>query len=108
MDPVAPRRATRLIDSSVGTRRSHVSEAENEVERRGGGEEEGVDAIEDASVAAEEPSRVLHLHVALQHRLEQVAREGGDDDDQTQHERLPDGEVVASILVEGDERDEDA
>ena len=43
-------------------------------------------------------------HVALQHRLEQVAGGRREHDDEPEHDRLPDHEVVVAVLVERDER----
>ena len=48
------------------------------VDRRG--EEQRVDAIEDAAVAGNQRRAVLHAGAALQHRLEQVAGDAERDD----------------------------
>ena len=53
--------------------------ADDEVRGRRG-EEERVDAVEDAAVAAEEPPGVLHVEVALERRLEEVADDRRCDD----------------------------
>src|SRR5438309_6723931 len=108
IDPVAPRRATRFTGPSVGSARSlAVVKAEHEVIRGGRGEEQRVQTVEHAAVAAEQAARVLHLQVALQHRLEQIAGQGRDDDDHPEHERLPDRQILVSVRVERDERDEE-
>ena len=59
-------------------------------------------------MAAEQPAGVLDLQVALEHRLEQIAGGGREHDDEPEHQCLPDHEVVVAVLVEGDERDEQA
>ena len=71
----------------------------------GHGEEQRVDAVEHAAVAAEQRARVLHLHVPLEHRLEQVAERRRDREHGAEHDRLGDREEV--LLVERDEGDED-
>src|SRR4051794_17456349 len=112
IEPVAPRRATRFMLFSVGlvpgTPPLGVPEGQHEVKGRRAREKQRVDPVEDAAVPAEERAGVLHVHVALQHRLEQVARGRRDDHDRTEDDRLPDHEVMVSIRIEGDEGDEDA
>jgi len=44
------------------------------------GEEDGVEAVEEAAVGAEDGAGVLGAEVALQHRLEEVAERGGGGD----------------------------
>ena len=75
------------------------------VERRHGGEEQRVDPVEHAAVAAEQPARVLHLQVALERRLEEVAGGARERDRGAEGERLGDREEV--LLVEREERDRD-
>ena len=74
IDPVEPRMAMRFT-CTVQTFRADVREVEH---RRG--EEQRVDAIEDAAVAGNQRRAVLHVGGALQHRLEQIAGDAGDDD----------------------------
>src|SRR5262249_51206533 len=85
--------------------RCALAESQDQEVRRRGGEEHGVDAVQDAAVAAEEAAGVLHLHVALEHRLEEVADRRCDGEHGAEDERLRDREEV--LLVEADERDED-
>ena len=80
-------------------------EGAQEVVRGNGREQERVDAIEHAAVRREEPAAVLHLHVALERRLEEVAEWRRDRDHEAEDDRLPDRQVVLS--VERDEGDED-
>ena len=68
-------------------------------------EEERVEPVEHAAVAAEQAAAVLHARVALQQRLEQVAERAGDREDHAERDRLRDREEV--LLVHRDERDED-
>src|SRR5581483_12230717 len=104
IDPVAPRRATRFFIPPVlpgrGSSRSTVPDSEDQVVRGRAGEEEGIDPVEHAAVAAEQPPRVLHLHVALQHRLEQVADDGREHHDEPEHDRLPNLQVRVARVVE--------
>src|SRR5436190_21934785 len=86
MEPVDPRMAMRFTVTSEGARnreraqrwsaralqalRSSVLQ-HHVVDR--GGEEERVDAVEDAAVARNQRRAVLHAGRALQHRLEEIA-----------------------------------
>src|SRR5680860_1471262 len=65
-------------------------------------EQEGVEAVEDASVGQEQAARVLRPGVALEHRLEQVAEERGRADREAQGERLP---AVDPVHVEAGDPD---
>ncbi len=56
-------------------------------------------------MAAEQLARVLHLQVALERRLEQVACSSGERNRRAEGDRLGDREKV--LLVEGEERDRD-
>ena len=80
----------RFIVASVETApvRSGV-ERENREVGGGRGEDDRVDPVEDAAVAQQDPPGVLHAEVALDHRLEEVAGDRGDDDDAAEEERLP-------------------
>src|SRR6185436_4939230 len=68
---------------------------------------EGVDPVEHAPVAGEQAAAVLHAHVPLQQRLEQVAQRSRGGERRAEQEHLADREKLVAILVEGDERDED-
>ena len=77
-----------------------VDQGDGEVVADDHGEEDRVEAVEDAAVGAEEGAGVLFAEVALQHRLEEVADRGdggdGGADDQGVHAREP-------VLVEAGE-----
>src|SRR4051812_47680323 len=79
--PRAAARRGRLVDPAEG--------GEQE-EGRHPGEEERVDPVEDAAVAAEQAAAVLDAHVPLEGRLEQVAERLRDRDHRAEDERLPD------------------
>ena len=49
------------------------------------GEQPAVDAIEDAAVPGNERRRILHAGAALEQRLEQIADDAQQDDDQPRH-----------------------
>ena len=107
LDRLAPDRAGRAeqgdplhpfsVPPSAARHRSDaLSEAERddaEVRRRGG-EEQRVEPVEHAAVAAEQGARVLHARVALEHRLEQVAERRRDRDHAPEDERLADRQEV--------------
>ena len=59
-------------------------------------------------MAPEQAPGVLHLEIALQRRLEKIAEERGHDDDDAENDRLPDAQKLVPLVVEHDERDEDA
>src|SRR5689334_8699127 len=99
MEPVAPRRATRLIWLSVRTARgsSRVAESKKNDVRGGRGKQQRVEPVEEAAVAAEEAARVLDRCISLDRRLEEVAQHGCECDRSAEHDRLPDRQVVVSI-----------
>src|SRR5579859_2654925 len=69
-----PRAARRASSGQCKEAVLSVEAVCDDEEVRGGCcEEQRVDAIEHSAVAAEEPSGVLHLEIALQRRLEEVA-----------------------------------
>src|SRR4051812_286108 len=103
----ATRSASTSSSSGKGVTALQIAECAHEVVRRRRREQQRVDAIEHAAVPAEQAPRVLHLHVALQHRLEEVAGDRDEDDRDAEDERLPDEQIVVAILVERDERDKD-
>ena len=65
-----------------------VLEEEGEPED-GGGEEEGVDAVEDAAVAGEHGAGVFDACAAFDGGFEEVAELGGDVEDRGEEEGLP-------------------
>ena len=67
-----PARVSRLGSDRV--------QREQAVERGGTGDQQAVDPVEHAAVAAEQPARVLDPDVPLDERLQQVADDGRDDD----------------------------
>src|SRR5262249_19562924 len=105
IDPVAPRRAIRLIATVCPYRRLTPKRRQTRFLRhgedgevgRGPGEQERVDAVEHAAVAAEQPPRVLHVHVPLEQGLEQIAERGRDGDDGAEQERLADRQEVLVV-----------
>src|SRR6185503_5361984 len=102
IDPVAPRSATRFIPKSLG-----LAQGEDGEIRRRRREEQRVDPIEDAAVTEQQPSGVLGPEVALHERLEEVAEGGRGDDHRAEGQRAPRVDEHG-LLVEGDERREDA
>src|SRR5579862_7180276 len=88
IEPVAPRRATRFTCSVYERKSVEAERADDEIRGRSC-EEERVDAVEDAAVAAEEPSRVLHVEIALEGRLEEVADDRSCDDHDPEYDGLP-------------------
>src|SRR3954469_4836829 len=102
IEPVAPRAASRFI-GPVSLRLLGMPESQHEVERRRRREQQGIDAVEHPAVAAEQVPGVLHLHVALQHRLEEVAGRGREHHDEAEDDRLADPEEMVAVLVERDE-----
>src|SRR5690349_2176648 len=58
------------------------------------GEEDGVEAVEDAAVGAEDGAGVLGAEVALKHRLEEVADRGEGGDGGADQEGIYSGEPV--------------
>src|SRR5581483_11607551 len=119
IEPVAPSRAIRLTSLSVRAVRTasvaprrrtsplRVPERQHDRVRRRAGEQERVEAVEQAAVASEQAARVLHGEVALDGRLEQVSEHRRDRDRGAEHDRLPDREVRPAVVVEGEERDRD-
>ena len=57
----------------------------------GSGEEQGVDAVEDAAVAGEHGAGVFDAGAALEGGLEEVAELGGDVEDDGEEQGLPAG-----------------
>src|SRR6185503_236096 len=102
IDPVAPRSATRFMPKSLG-----LPQGEDGEVRRGGREEQRVDAVEHATVAEEEPPRVLRAEVAFHERLEEVAERCRGDDDGSENQGAP-RVREHRFLVEGDECRENA
>src|SRR4051812_37261837 len=100
IDPVAPSTAMRFTRRIVGA--LQLPERSHHVVRRDPREEERVDPVEHATVTAQEATRVLHLRIALQGGLEEVAERCGDRDHGSQDERLRDRQEA--LLVERDER----
>src|SRR5581483_8911236 len=90
--------------SGATLREAALGECQDAEVRGRRGEEQRVEAVEHAAVAAEEPTRVLDVHVALQERLEQVAERPRDGENDAEHDRLANRQEV--LLVEGHERDE--
>ena len=98
LDRLAPDRAGRAeqgdprhpdsVPTPVCPVRTQVPDGGHEVRRRRGGEEQRVDPVEHAAVAAEQRARVLHAHVALEHRLEEVADRRGDREHHAEDDRL--------------------
>src|SRR5215217_8000399 len=90
-EPVTPSETTDRIaaalSKSCSLRLGGVERAQ-QVVRGDDGEQQRVDAVEDAAVRGEQAPRVLDLHVALQPRFEQVAERCGDGDDETEEKRL--------------------
>ena len=71
----------------------------------GGGDEEGVDAVEDAAVAREQGPGVFDADAALNGGFEQVAKLSGEIDDDRKQDGLPDGfEDVEHGVAAGGER----
>src|SRR5471030_1672990 len=85
--------------------RGALRERENAEVRRGRSKQQRVDAVEHAAVAAQEATRVLHFHVSLQLRLEEVPERRRHRDHDTKDDRLRDRQEV--LLVERYEGDED-
>jgi len=92
-----------------GLMRLEAAQAEGFLEEEGepedgGGEEEGVDAVEDAAVAGEHGAGVFDAGAALDGGLEQVAELGGDVEDGGEGEGLPDGlgDVDEGVAVGGE------
>src|SRR5829696_1544843 len=77
IEPVEPRTATRF---SLPPSESDDLEQAAEVVRRRQGEQQGVEAVEEATVAREDVAHVLATEIPLDHRLAEVA-EGCDDCD---------------------------
>src|ERR1700761_2455276 len=110
MEPVEPRMAiffTRLFSQTLKalfaeTRFSELNSETSECEELaddedepedGRGQEEGVDAVEDAAVAGEEGAGVLHLCATFQCGLEEVAELGGTVEQDGEESPLPPGSV---------------
>src|SRR6266851_9572462 len=107
MEPVEPRMAnffTFFIFADEGAsqrvsksaRQLEAAEAEIVLEEEdepedGGGEKQGVDAVEDAAVAGEHGAGVFDACAALDGGFEEVAQLGGDVEDGGEEERLPEG-----------------
>jgi len=109
------RREDGAPDSSVGRRRrlgggleaaevEVVLEDEGEPED-GCGQEEGVDAVEDAAVSGEHGSGVLDACSALDGGFKEVAQLGCDVQDRGEEEGLPDGlgDVEEEVAAGGEE-----
>src|SRR5436189_5769599 len=111
IEPVAPRSATLFIRPSLEPRMRasalYVAQRKESEVRSRGGEEQRVDAIEDAAVGEQDPARVLDAEIALDERLEEIAERRGGDHDGPEHERAP-GLVEDVLFVEGEEAREHA
>src|SRR5207245_10633102 len=95
-----------LHRSSLPT--SAVAKAQHQVEGCSRGKERRVEAVERPAVAGEQAPRVLYLHAALQHGLEEVTGRRGEHHDEAARDGLPDGEEVMPIRVERTEGAEHA
>src|SRR4051794_17275540 len=87
--PSATKSICRRQSSFIGL----VNQRHGEVVADHDGEEDGVEAVEEAAVGAEDGAGVLGAEIALQHRLEEVADRGdggdGGADQESVHTREP-------------------
>ena len=75
IEPVEPRIAIRFIKYEqlcAGLPQGAGIVPSRIVPQHGSGEEQGVDAVQHASVAGQQRARILHPRAALEHRLHQV------------------------------------
>src|SRR3954451_12355141 len=87
-------------------REVRLEDLQQVVDRREG-EEEAVEAVEQATVTADQRAEVLDVEVALEHALGEVAEWGGDADDEGQPQAVADAVPGVALVGDSDSAEHD-